>query len=174
MSAASKFYGKYRGTVMNNVDPMLIGRVQVQVPDVLGVAISSWAMPCVPVAGKHSGAFFAAPSRRGRLGRVRAGRPGLPDLDRRASGVAGGGAGDGARGAAADAQHRLPDDRAELAHRHGRTGRGHHHLLGTDRVADEPAHHDHARPASSSPTAGATITVAGPVVDINNGALTVT
>ena len=30
MSAASKFYGKYRGTVMNNVDPMMIGRVQVQ------------------------------------------------------------------------------------------------------------------------------------------------
>ena len=30
MSAASKFYGKYRGTVINNVDPMQIGRVQVQ------------------------------------------------------------------------------------------------------------------------------------------------
>jgi hypothetical protein len=58
MTAASKFYGKYRGTVMNNVDPMMIGRVQVQCAEVLGVGISSWAMPCVPVAGKHSGSFF--------------------------------------------------------------------------------------------------------------------
>jgi hypothetical protein len=58
MSAASKFYGKYRGTVVNNVDPMMIGRVQVQCAEVLGLGISSWAMPCVPVAGKHSGSFF--------------------------------------------------------------------------------------------------------------------
>ena len=58
MNAATKFYGKYRGTVLNNVDPMMIGRVQVQCAEVLGVGISSWAMPCVPVAGKHSGAFF--------------------------------------------------------------------------------------------------------------------
>jgi hypothetical protein len=27
-----KFYGKYRGTVINNVDPMQIGRIQVMVP----------------------------------------------------------------------------------------------------------------------------------------------
>ena len=54
MNAATKFYGKYRGTVLNNVDPMMIGRVQVQCAEVLGVGISSWAMPCVPVAGKHS------------------------------------------------------------------------------------------------------------------------
>jgi hypothetical protein len=58
MSPASKFYGKYRGTVVNNVDPMMIGRVQVQCAEVLGLGISSWAMPCVPVAGKHSGSFF--------------------------------------------------------------------------------------------------------------------
>src|SRR4029434_7282433 len=58
MNAATKFYGKYRGTLLNNVDPMMIGRVQVQCAEVLVVGISSWAMPCVPVAGKHSGAFF--------------------------------------------------------------------------------------------------------------------
>jgi hypothetical protein len=58
MSSATKFYGKYRGTVLNNVDPMMIGRVQVQCAEVLGLGISSWAMPCVPVAGKHSGSFF--------------------------------------------------------------------------------------------------------------------
>lgn len=53
-----KFYGKYRGAVLNNIDPMQMGRVQVQVPDVLGIGISSWAMPCVPIAGKQSGTFM--------------------------------------------------------------------------------------------------------------------
>ncbi|CAD5108252.1 phage baseplate assembly protein V [Zestomonas carbonaria] len=52
-----KFYGKYRGVVLNNIDPMQMGRVQVQVPDVLGIGMSSWAMPCVPFAGKQSGVF---------------------------------------------------------------------------------------------------------------------
>lgn len=55
--SAGKFYGKYRGVVLNNIDPMQMGRVQVQVPDVLGVGLSSWAMPCVPFAGKQSGVF---------------------------------------------------------------------------------------------------------------------
>jgi uncharacterized protein involved in type VI secretion and phage assembly len=52
-----KFYGKYRGMVMNNVDPMQTGRLLVQVPDVTGLAPSSWAMPCVPLAGKQMGTF---------------------------------------------------------------------------------------------------------------------
>ncbi len=43
--------------VLNNVDPMMIGRVQVQVPDVLGLGISSWAMPCVPIAGPQMGVY---------------------------------------------------------------------------------------------------------------------
>lgn len=50
-----KFYGKYRGVVLNNVDPMQQGRVMVQVPDVLGVGLSSWAMACVPFGGKQMG-----------------------------------------------------------------------------------------------------------------------
>ncbi len=53
-----KFFGKYRGTVLNNVDPLQKGRIQVQVPDVLGMSLSSWAMPCVPVAGQQMGAYF--------------------------------------------------------------------------------------------------------------------
>ncbi len=53
-----KFYGKYRGVVLNNVDPMQMARIQVQVPDVLGIGLSSWAMPCVPLAGKQSGTFM--------------------------------------------------------------------------------------------------------------------
>jgi hypothetical protein len=46
-----KYYGKYRGTVLNNVDPELRGRLMLTVPDVLGAIPSSWAEPCVPLAG---------------------------------------------------------------------------------------------------------------------------
>jgi uncharacterized protein involved in type VI secretion and phage assembly len=55
-----QFLGKYRGMVLNNIDPMQMGRLQVQVPDVTGLAPASWAMPCVPVAGIQNG-FFALP-----------------------------------------------------------------------------------------------------------------
>jgi hypothetical protein len=46
-----KYFGKYRGTVLNNVDPELRGRLMLNVPDVLGAIPSSWAEPCVPLAG---------------------------------------------------------------------------------------------------------------------------
>jgi hypothetical protein len=45
---SKRFFGKYRGVVINNIDPAQIGRIQVQVPDVLGVVPSSWALPSVP------------------------------------------------------------------------------------------------------------------------------
>ena len=45
------FYGKYRGTVFNNVDPELRGRIMCMVPDVLGLVPSSWCEPCTPLAG---------------------------------------------------------------------------------------------------------------------------
>jgi uncharacterized protein involved in type VI secretion and phage assembly len=51
------FFGKYRGLVLSNLDPMMEGRLQVQVPDVAGVGMVSWAMPCVPVAGIQNGMF---------------------------------------------------------------------------------------------------------------------
>ena len=57
MSGAQRHYGKFRGTVVNNVDPMQIGRLQVMVPDVSNIMLSSWAMPCVPVAGINMGMF---------------------------------------------------------------------------------------------------------------------
>jgi hypothetical protein len=55
-----QFFGKYRGKVENNIDPMQLGRVQVSVPAVLGEGSLSWAMPCVPFAGSGVG-FFAIP-----------------------------------------------------------------------------------------------------------------
>jgi Type VI secretion system/phage-baseplate injector OB domain len=60
MSAVQKFYGKYRGTVINNIDPEQIGRIMAIVPAVSNVIPTSWAMPCVPFAGKAEG-FFAVP-----------------------------------------------------------------------------------------------------------------
>jgi len=57
MSSGQKFFGKYRGTVIDNIDPMQIGRVQVMVSDVSNVIPSTWAMPCVPVSGIQSGVF---------------------------------------------------------------------------------------------------------------------
>jgi uncharacterized protein involved in type VI secretion and phage assembly len=57
MSAEEKYYGKYRGMVLNNIDPMQKARLLVQVPDVLGLSTTSWAMPCVPIAGPQMGTF---------------------------------------------------------------------------------------------------------------------
>jgi uncharacterized protein involved in type VI secretion and phage assembly len=51
----TKFYGKYRGMVLNNIDPMQMGRIQVQVPDVATLIPTSWAMPCFPLSGKQMG-----------------------------------------------------------------------------------------------------------------------
>jgi hypothetical protein len=49
-------YGKYRGTVVDNADPMLMGRLLVTIPalDLAG----AWAMPCFPVAGDQAGAWM--------------------------------------------------------------------------------------------------------------------
>ena len=56
----AQYFGKYRGTVINNVDPLQIGRLMVQVPDVSNIIPSTWAMPCVPFAGIQAG-FYAVP-----------------------------------------------------------------------------------------------------------------
>ncbi len=60
MPDTKKFYGKYRGTVLDNVDPLQTGRLLVQVADVAGVLPSTWALPCLPFAGPLSG-FYAVP-----------------------------------------------------------------------------------------------------------------
>lgn len=48
MGVEGKFCGKYQGSAVNVVDPLLRGRVQVQVPSVLGEGVSLWALPDVP------------------------------------------------------------------------------------------------------------------------------
>lgn len=58
--ADEKFYGKYRGTVDNNADPRMMGRVMVTVPNV-SAASGAWALPCVPVAGAMMGMYAIPP-----------------------------------------------------------------------------------------------------------------
>lgn len=58
---SNQFYGKYRGTVTDIQDPLMLGRVRAKVPDVMGEQESGWAMPCVPFGGSGMG-FFALPT----------------------------------------------------------------------------------------------------------------
>jgi uncharacterized protein involved in type VI secretion and phage assembly len=61
MAPAEKLYGKYRGTVVNNVDPVGLGRIEALVPDVSHAALANWAMPCAPVAGSGMGIWAVPP-----------------------------------------------------------------------------------------------------------------
>ncbi len=54
---SQQYFGKYRGMVLNNIDPMQMGRLLVQVPDVSGLGPSSWAMPCFPATGRQMGVW---------------------------------------------------------------------------------------------------------------------
>ncbi|MER7953724.1 phage baseplate assembly protein V [Streptomyces sp. NPDC096030] len=59
-AAATGYLGKYRGTVVNNLDPLKVGRIQALVPDVSPTP-SSWATPCLPLAGINTGVFAVPP-----------------------------------------------------------------------------------------------------------------
>ncbi len=61
MTEKKRYLGKFRGTVLNNVDPMNQGRIMAMVPDVSTVAPTSWAMPCVPMAGIQTGIIAVPP-----------------------------------------------------------------------------------------------------------------
>lgn len=55
------FYGKYRGVVTDNQDPLRLGRIRATVPDITGSDESGWAWPCAPFGGQGMG-FFALPA----------------------------------------------------------------------------------------------------------------
>ena len=46
--ANEPFWGKHRGIVVQNVDPLGVARLQVEVPGVLGPGRSVWALPLLP------------------------------------------------------------------------------------------------------------------------------
>lgn len=58
-----KYYGKYRGFVVDNRDPERRGRLRLQVPSLLGEAVTGWALPCLPFGGLVDQGLFAVPER---------------------------------------------------------------------------------------------------------------
>lgn len=55
---SERYFGKFRGMVVNNLDPERRGRIMAQVPDVTGLTPGTWAEACVPLTGKQSGTWF--------------------------------------------------------------------------------------------------------------------
>lgn len=55
------YHGLYRGTVSGNIDPLQLGRLQVDVPGVQGQSEMSWAMPCAAYGGKSGIGGFCLP-----------------------------------------------------------------------------------------------------------------
>jgi hypothetical protein len=76
-----RFYGKYRGTVVLNVDPEFRGRIMCEVPAVLGLVPSSWCEACVPLAGPTGppmGVYMVPPVGAGVWVEFENGDPGKP------------------------------------------------------------------------------------------------
>lgn len=53
-----KFYGVTTGRVINVLDPLTLGRVQVQLPFIDALDLAPWARIAVPFAGSMSGHYF--------------------------------------------------------------------------------------------------------------------
>jgi phage baseplate assembly protein gpV len=53
-----KFYGVVVGRVINPLDPLTLGRVQVQLPFIDSLDLSPWARVAVPMAGPLHGDYF--------------------------------------------------------------------------------------------------------------------
>jgi uncharacterized protein involved in type VI secretion and phage assembly len=59
-----RFYGKYRGFVVDNDDKKHLGRLKLRVPSVLGNdVVTGWAMPCVPYGGDANQGFLFIPEK---------------------------------------------------------------------------------------------------------------
>ena len=55
---AKKYYGVTVGRVINMLDPLAIGRLQVQMPFIDSLDLAPWARVCVPMAGMLSGEYY--------------------------------------------------------------------------------------------------------------------
>ncbi|MGV9456388.1 phage baseplate assembly protein V [Streptomyces sp. NPDC003635] len=61
MSDEATYFGKYRGVVVDNDDPDRTGRIKARMP-AFGDRESGWALPCMPFAGAGMG-FLALPAK---------------------------------------------------------------------------------------------------------------
>ncbi|MEU6918638.1 phage baseplate assembly protein V [Streptomyces olindensis] len=75
---SNRYLGKFRGRVVDNDDPLRIGRITVEVPDVLGDEPSTWALPCLPFTGPESGQFVVPPPGAGVWVEFEQGDPSFP------------------------------------------------------------------------------------------------
>ncbi|MFC7335833.1 phage baseplate assembly protein V [Haloferula chungangensis] len=57
----NKYYGKYRGFVVDNEDPEKRGRLRLRVPSALAGEVTAWALPCAPFGGSNDQGFFMMP-----------------------------------------------------------------------------------------------------------------
>ncbi len=55
---APRMYGVSVGRVINLLDPLMLGRVQVQIPDIDALDLSPWARVATPAAGLASGFYW--------------------------------------------------------------------------------------------------------------------
>lgn len=74
----NRYLGKFRGRVVDNNDPLRIGRITVEVPDVLGDEASTWALPCLPFTGPEAGQFVVPPPGAGVWVEFEQGDPSFP------------------------------------------------------------------------------------------------
>jgi hypothetical protein len=56
-----RYFGKYRGTVVDTLDPVRLGRIKVKVNGIIGDD-GLWAWPCVPYAGPGVGLYCLPPN----------------------------------------------------------------------------------------------------------------
>ncbi len=59
-----RFYGKYRGFVVQSDDPEKLGRLKITVPSVLGKeVVTGWAWPCTPYGGSAGIGLLCVPEK---------------------------------------------------------------------------------------------------------------
>ena len=159
--------------MINNVDPMQIGRLHgAWCPTSSSLIPSTWAMPCVPLAGMQMGVFVVPPIGAGVWVEFEQGDPDYPIW----TGCFWGSAAEvpalALAGDPGEPEHRAADAGAEHADRDQRPARA--------RPAGSCSRAPPARSIIVNDTGifiqngkGATIVMTGPTVTINNGALVV-
>jgi hypothetical protein len=56
-SQTNRFFGKFRGLVTDNQDPLSLGRIKASVPEVLVDVDTGWAVPAAPYSGEGVGVY---------------------------------------------------------------------------------------------------------------------